>query len=802
MPTQPERSSSLARLSRRQRRAEARAQARAARRAARSGPLSAGAALALGLGLNPAGAQAASFEVTNLEDSGAGSLRQAIADANAMPGADVITFQAGLSGTITLTSGQLEITDSLDLQGPGAELLSVSGNDASRVFYLYNGSQELQVVISGLTITHGSANIGAGLVNFDEDLTLDGVTITENEATGDGGGLWADGFNMDLTISDCVLSGNVSGDDGGGIYIEDTGALLQISNTRISGNQAAGNGGGIYFYDPDHDITVAQSTVSGNTAMGRGGGIYLYNMDSGLFTVRETTISGNSASAGGGLFLYNGDDQVAIESATISGNQATNGNGGGVFMYSLYNTSIDHSTIAGNSATGAGGGVFVGNGELGLNHTIVADNTADTDADIANGGNGSFAVAFSLVEAAGAAAVTDGGGNVTGMDPLLGALGDNGGPNQTHLPGATSPALDAGDAAFAAPPEFDQRGRARVANGRIDIGAVERNPGTVQLSAAAASASEADGNISLTLTRTGGSDGDIAVSFATANDSAASPDDFTAASVSVQWSNQDAADKSVAIAIADDELVESSETFSAAISNPTGGAQLGATVAATLTLNDDDSAPTISAIDDQTIDEGEETDAIEFTLDDADQDEADLVLTASSSDQDLVPDANIVFGGSGADRTVTVTPSDDQHGSATITITVSDGANEATASFTLTVEEADEPDTEPEPEMMAGAGGTSGSAGRGGDEPDPTPDAGMMTPDGGTAGSGEKPGKPTGEGSGEEPPDAGTRGGGRNSGGGGCSTAGHGDSPSGFFATTLLAIASLVSRRKRRSPGR
>src|SRR5262245_31681103 len=75
------------------------------------------------------------FTVGNLVDNGAGSLRQAILDANALPGADVIDFApAARDGTITLTSGQLSITDDLTIDGPGADRLAVSGNDASRVF--------------------------------------------------------------------------------------------------------------------------------------------------------------------------------------------------------------------------------------------------------------------------------------------------------------------------------------------------------------------------------------------------------------------------------------------------------------------------------------------------------------------------------------------------------------------------------------------------------------------------------------------------------------------------------------------
>ncbi len=80
------------------------------------------------------------FTVLNLKDSGAGSLRAAVAAANANPGADSINFAHGLHGTIPLTSGELQITDSLTINGPGANSLAVSGSNTSRVFEIGTGS--------------------------------------------------------------------------------------------------------------------------------------------------------------------------------------------------------------------------------------------------------------------------------------------------------------------------------------------------------------------------------------------------------------------------------------------------------------------------------------------------------------------------------------------------------------------------------------------------------------------------------------------------------------------------------------
>jgi parallel beta-helix repeat protein len=558
-----------------------------------------GTALTLGMGLGLSHpTEAATFNVTNLSDSGAGSLRQAIEDANTTAGADTITFRAGLTGTITLTTGQLAVTDSVDIQGPGAATLAVSGNNASRVFYLYNGSTNLAVTISGLTVTEGNASIGAGIVNFDEDLILDSVMITNNTATGDGGGLWADGFDMDLTIRNSIISGNTAGDDGGGIYIEDTGGPLLIQNTNITGNDATGSGGGIYFYDPDNDTTIENSTISGNTAGGLGGGIYLYNTDNGTLTIHGTTISGNTAAAGGGIFLYD-PNPLIIENSTISGNQATDGDGGGIYLYSFYTGSIlRHSTIAGNSATGAGGGLFIQNSEVTIEHTIVADNTAGANSDL----SGSFAVNFSLIETPGTATIT-GSNNIFGQDPQLGPLANNGGPTQTHLPATASSAVNVGDPAFTPPPATDQRGLNRVVNGRIDIGAVEVNPGTIQLSAGAVSVNESTSTVTITATRTGGADGAVSVGFASSNGTAVAPSDYTAAAGTLNWADGDGVPKTFQIMINNDLADEPNETFTITISNPLGGVTLGATTTEVVTITDNDTAPVVT-IGDVSVTEG------------------------------------------------------------------------------------------------------------------------------------------------------------------------------------------------------
>ena len=122
------------------------------------------------------------FSVLNFLDSGPGSLREAITNANGAPGADLISFApAARDGTIALTGGQLSITDDLTIDGPGAGRLAVSGNDASRVFQISSG---VAVSIDDLTVTHGRAvGRGGGILNAGT-MTLSRAILSDNLVVG------------------------------------------------------------------------------------------------------------------------------------------------------------------------------------------------------------------------------------------------------------------------------------------------------------------------------------------------------------------------------------------------------------------------------------------------------------------------------------------------------------------------------------------------------------------------------------------------------------------------------------------
>jgi len=232
---------------------------------------------------------AATITVMNTNDSGAGSLRQALADAS---DGDTIDFAAAVSGTITLTSGQLVVGKSVMISGPGANVLAIDGNHASSVFQIDQG---LTVTISGLTITNGS---GVGINNDHSTLTVSDSTLSGNSGNGI---LNYGAFTRSamLTVTNSTLSGNSASNAGGGIYNDGAingNAMLRVTNSTLSGNSAP-SGGGIYNDGTNSGsatLTINNSTLSGNSASASGGGI---SNDNGLVTLVSTILNAGASGA-------------------------------------------------------------------------------------------------------------------------------------------------------------------------------------------------------------------------------------------------------------------------------------------------------------------------------------------------------------------------------------------------------------------------------------------------------------------------------------------------------------------------
>jgi len=372
----------------------------------------------------------AGIGVTNNNDSGLGSLRDAIATANANPGDDQITIVDGL-GPIVLTTGQLTVTETVTIVGPASKQ-TIDANSNSRIFGLTD--QDETLTLRNLTLANGSTTAAGqtpitceagtgqgGAVCARGGLTIENATVTNSSTTGnyaDGGGIFV---GRSANFSDCTLTGNSTGGDeagGGAVFLQNlSGTTANLDSCTISNNQTGGqnaDGGGIYAYS---GINLTDSVVSGNQVLGdfsygaglfertlgnnatitnsvirnnssnvfygRGGGAYLAENA----MLRDTTVSGNStqgtSSRGGGLVL--GVDSTLINS-TVSGNSTSGSNSQGGGIYQRAGTlDVINSTVVGNSASGGGGGIdlidrFASQFDtftatLNLNSSILAGNT-------------------------------------------------------------------------------------------------------------------------------------------------------------------------------------------------------------------------------------------------------------------------------------------------------------------------------------------------------------------------------------------------------------------------------------------
>ena len=408
------------------------------------------------------------------------------------------TGTAGSGGGVFNSGGTLSID--------GA---TISGNTANRAG---GGIEDAggTVVLTGVSVTGNSIATaapgnGGGLHSGGGDVTVNGGLFEDNTAV-EGGGLWSNGtlaIGSDdggpTRITGNTATGAAADNGGGGLYAE-TGATVTVTGAAIDGNLAtgaSGSGGGLFVADgasismtlgnvsgneanragggaevaTGGTLTLSQVTVSGNSLPGanpgNGGGVHVGG--TGAATVSQSTVSGNSAAQGGGLW-NSGSGTLDVSNSTVSGNSATD-DGGGVYTIPGGATSLESVTVALNSAGADGGGLAISvvtSTSVSVDNTIVGGNTAG------GSGNDCFGQfntnGFLLVEDRGDDCVFFGGtGNsIFGQDPELGPLADNGGPTLTHALGEDSPAVDAGQSAFA----VDQRGEPREDN-QDDLGAFE-----------------------------------------------------------------------------------------------------------------------------------------------------------------------------------------------------------------------------------------------------------------------------------------------------------------------------------------
>ncbi|HXG85825.1 MAG TPA: choice-of-anchor Q domain-containing protein [Pyrinomonadaceae bacterium] len=389
----------------------------------------------LTLAAQPVGA--ATVTVTSTADSGAGSLRQAVADANGTPVADTIDFNVPLTDpncdssgvcTVTLTGGVIIIQaagGSLTIANQtGAGKLLISGNNASRIF---ESGQGANLTLDGLTVTGGASGgytggNGFGVVtNYRGTLTIMNSVFTQN-------------------TGEFVILTNAFG----------TGGILNVINTTVSNNA----GVGIIVSNGATDggtLNIVNSTISSNNGAGRRTGGIFFSAEQ--LTMSNSTISGNSGSNGGGIFAT----QIGLQQRPIV---------------------LTNCTVTANTSTFGGGGIEVHRATLNLRNTIVAGNTyAGSASDVrfwnasgASLGNNLIGTSTNFEFGNGQWLASD----MLNQDARLAPLGNYGGATQTHALLPDSPAINRGDNTNA--PATDQRGFARVVGGIIDIGAFEFAP--------------------------------------------------------------------------------------------------------------------------------------------------------------------------------------------------------------------------------------------------------------------------------------------------------------------------------------
>jgi hypothetical protein len=319
------------------------------------------------------------FAVENLNDSGTGSLRQAILGANADTAtSSLIAFDTSVTGTINLLTALPDLSHNVTVAGPGAKLLTVQRSAAPGTpdFRIFTVDDQVTAILSGLTVKNGKATAGGGILN-----------------------------QGSLLVADSVITGNTATDIGGGIS---NGTFETTGNPQLS---------------------VLDSTVSNNTASnGRGaGGI---DSEAGTLVILGCTVSGNQAPgshAAGGVGAYGGT--AGILNSTVANNSADAGDAGGVEGSAAANVLYD-TIVAANTAGGVSAdvlGTFTSRG-----HNLIGNGTGATG--LTNGSNGDQVGSAASVLNADLGPLQDNGGATPTMALLPGSPAIDHGDNTSAPP--------------------------------------------------------------------------------------------------------------------------------------------------------------------------------------------------------------------------------------------------------------------------------------------------------------------------------------------------------------------------------
>jgi hypothetical protein len=526
----------------------------------------------------------------------------------------------------------------------GGAVNVVFSNNSDNVMFsnltLQNGDGAISnngnfLVIDNLLIRANNAGDSA-IFNNGNNFSITNTNILNNMASSSGGGIFNNG--ADFSITNTNILNNMASSSGGGIFNNGNGGRLDLVN--IVGNQSGPNGGGMF--NNGHNLTLNQVNIDDNESVNSFGG-GLFNNGNNL-TTNFLSISGNRAEnsgvLGGGMFnnghdlnltdcalnnnrsdsdggaMFNNGNDLIINRCSFSGNTITgalggDGDGGAIFNNGSFLTFLN-STLSNNTAFDEGGAIFEnGSSNNTLVNVTMAGNNADTASGVSHNGSGDYILQSSILANAtngancgGSGTYISSGYNIgddnscplggTGdqpnTNPMLGMLQDNGGNTLTQALLLGSPAIDQipvadCDDADGNPLTVDQRNLPRPNGPACDVGAFEFSAGVFQFDMANYTVNEDAGVATITVIRTGGSDGDATVDFATSDGTAMDAVNYLSASGTLGFAQNDTA-MTFDVTILNDNLASPDLTVNLALSNPTGGTSLGSPNPAILTIVD------------------------------------------------------------------------------------------------------------------------------------------------------------------------------------------------------------------------
>lgn len=351
------------------------------------------AVLALALGGSLVGAApafAATFDVTSPADSGPGSLRQAVLDANGSDGTDVIRI---LVPVVTLTSDPIEITEGVSITGAGKNATTINRTGALDMFQLEipGGETSRDVAFTGITFDGSAPDSGRGISlepasQAVSSVVLDGVRFRHFDGTEGSRAVTLEDLNGTLEVlggSEFIDNDTIGGNSAGGALHVTVAADVTISDTTFRDNSATQGGGSFYTWQTPA-VTITDSTFENNASTGNSGGAIAVGGD---ISISGSTFTGNTAPHGGGAMVTLDPQSIDISSSTFDGNSAASG--GAIYILDVLadeTVSITDTEFTANQAVGGGGAndghggavAIGGEGTLPTEHHGVAHNATVT----------------------------------------------------------------------------------------------------------------------------------------------------------------------------------------------------------------------------------------------------------------------------------------------------------------------------------------------------------------------------------------------------------------------------------------